>query len=495
MLRAYSNFIRGVSANAIGRLGVALTTASFVLFLLFELFSILGIITNAYVGLISYLTLPAAFVVGLVLIPLGWLRQMKVTGRSARELLRHRFEEDDLKAGATGARVFRVVLVLTLVNVAFLGAGASSMLSYMDQAEFCGTACHVMNPEWTAYQDSPHANVDCVECHVGEGIRGLYESKVSGLRQTVLYGLGRYSKPVPTPVHQLSPARETCLHCHGRLERSGVRTRTRVTHGFDLASTPSYSTVSFALGRDADGPHWHARDDVEIRYASADDLRERILWVELRESGAEPRRFRNVSPWADPSGDEAVRAFDCVDCHNRVAHRFETPEQAVDRLIGHGRISRKLPEIKRIALAAITNDYGDGDAARRGIENAVRNAYRRDGRAVATGLQPELDDAVAALQAAHARNVHREMEIGWGTYPDQNGHPARARGCFRCHNQQMVDEAGAAIPFECTTCHAILADESSEPFAVLTDPREDGPDAERNRYLREHFERVTDGVE
>ena len=490
MFRAYGNFIRGVSANWIGRLGVAATTASFLLFLLFELASLLGIVTNAYVGLISYLTLPAAFVAGLVLVPLGWWRQMKVTGKSSTELLQERFDRGDLERRRIGSQVFRVVLVLTAVNVLFLGAGSTQMLHYMDQAEFCGTACHVMAPEWAAYGDSPHANVDCVECHVGEGVKGLYESKISGLRQTVLYVLGTHHKPVPTPVHQLSPADETCLHCHSVPDRTELAIRSRARHDFDAESTPLYSTVAFDLGRRTDrpGPHWHAREDVEVRYASKDDARETVLWVEVREGDGPVRRFAYDGPWHEPAGDETPRVVDCVDCHNRVAHRFEPAERAVDRLITEGTLPRVLPEIKEVALAAITADYPDREAAQVGIARALRNAWHGEQRTVVTALQPEMDRAIAALQATHARNVHPEMAIGWGTYPDHNGHAAPGRGCFRCHNPDLVDETGTAIGSECTTCHAILADESAAPFSVLTERDEQGPDAETHRYLREHFE-------
>jgi len=35
---------------------------------------------------------------------------------------------------------------------------------------FCGQLCHsVMNPEFVAYQTSPHARVACVKCHIGPG--------------------------------------------------------------------------------------------------------------------------------------------------------------------------------------------------------------------------------------------------------------------------------------------------------------------------------------
>ena len=49
--------------------------------------------------------------------------------------------------------------------VAFILAGAG--WEYTNRSEFCGTACHTMPPEYASYLESPHANVNCVECHIG----------------------------------------------------------------------------------------------------------------------------------------------------------------------------------------------------------------------------------------------------------------------------------------------------------------------------------------
>ena len=75
MFRRYINFIRGVSVNWIGKTGVILTTSSFVSFVILELARMLGILTNAYIGLIMYLAFPALFILGLVLILTKTLRK------------------------------------------------------------------------------------------------------------------------------------------------------------------------------------------------------------------------------------------------------------------------------------------------------------------------------------------------------------------------------------------------------------------------------------
>lgn len=88
-------------------------------------------------------------------------------------------------------------------------------VEYMDSTNFCGTTCHtVMAPEYAAYQNSPHSRVACVECHIGPGAGWFVRSKLSGLRQVAAVTFHTYSRPIPSPVKYLRPARETCEQCH-----------------------------------------------------------------------------------------------------------------------------------------------------------------------------------------------------------------------------------------------------------------------------------------
>jgi nitrate/TMAO reductase-like tetraheme cytochrome c subunit len=62
-----------------------------------------------------------------------------------------------------GALILAVgtVLILTAITV------SATTWEYTNSPEFCGTVCHTMPPEYMAYQVSPHARVDCVDCHLG----------------------------------------------------------------------------------------------------------------------------------------------------------------------------------------------------------------------------------------------------------------------------------------------------------------------------------------
>jgi NapC/NirT cytochrome c family, N-terminal region len=495
-MKRFQLFIRGISTNWTGTMGVALATSSFLLFVFMELLRITEILTNSYIGLISYMALPAIFLLGLILVPLGWWQFRRATGRTTEELLSQRFPDDMTKAKRIGSSLVATIALLTIVNIMFLGVGGARMLHFMDQPEFCGTACHpIMEPEWVAYQNSPHANVHCVECHVGDGAQALLDAKLNGLWQVVSATLDLYEKPIPTPVHQLRPARETCEHCHWPDKFYGDRIKTFSKFEMDETSTASYTTLALKVGAgsgdNAGTIHWHVSAENEVRYRAADEQRLVMDWVEVRR-GDSYHRYTNQKlderTLAHPVEEDhdLVRAMDCVDCHNRATHIYLDPEDAVNNALADGRIDPSLPFAKRTALAALTGQFPDQDAAMRGIDNAVRGFYLRDLDNSAVAMSPEVDQMVDALQTIHRQNIFFPMNVEWNTYPTHIGH-RNDSGCFRCHNPAMVDEEGTAIPYDCTLCHSILAMDSPAKFQFLQPLKEFDPDRKMHQYLRGEF--------
>jgi hypothetical protein len=493
MLRRYLAFLQKLSTNRTGRWGVVLATSSFLVFIIFELARLLGIITNAYVGLITYMLLPVLILVGLVLVPLGCYRLMKERDQTVREFLRSHFGEVEVEGRPLGSSLFKTIGLLTLANVIILGAGSMQMLTFMDKREFCGTACHsVMNPEWVTYQASPHARVPCVDCHVGEGFGAAVDAKLNGLYQVLSVTLNLYDTPIPTPVEQLRPARETCEKCHWPDHFYGTQLQVAVDYADDEESTPSYVTLGLKIDAGADGGertgiHWHISEKNTVRYAPADEKRNEIRWVEVLQPDGTFRRFHNTALAAEEDGpDRAVRTMDCVDCHNRATHIYEDPEAAVNQRIRAGLIDRALPYAKREAVKAITRNYNDRNAAMNGIANSLGGYYRRNHPRIATSRMADIDRAIEALREIYDRNIHHEMEITWGTYPGNLGH-GNDLGCFRCHNGEMQDEQGNHVSDDCTLCHSLLANEEAEPFRYLRPAGENDRNRAMHLYLQEEF--------
>ena len=69
---------RAFTAHPVAALGAALTTLSAVLFVLLFVVESLGMLENPYLGLLTFVLLPALFVLGLLLIPVGvWLARRR----------------------------------------------------------------------------------------------------------------------------------------------------------------------------------------------------------------------------------------------------------------------------------------------------------------------------------------------------------------------------------------------------------------------------------
>jgi len=493
VLRRYTRFLAGVSVNWIGKLGIVLTTSSFASLLLLEGLRLVGAVRSAYGGLITYLFLPSVFVAGLVLLPIAWRKYRRQTGKPTQELLGSRFTEEEVAPQFFGSRLLRTVAALTLLNIAFLVGASARALHFMDGASFCGTACHkVMGPEWATYQESSHAHVKCVSCHVGEGVGALLDSKLNGAWQMVSATFDLYHRPIPTPVHQLRPARETCEKCHWPEKFHGSSLQTRVRYAQDEDTTPRYTTLNMKVdlgpSAGASGIHWHVSRENEVRYASVDGQRNEMIWVEARRPDGTYSRYRNTSLHGGAPTGSSVRAMDCVDCHNRATHIFERPERAMDRRIRSGRLDRTLPYLKREGLRAITTRYPSLTSAMSGIETHLQRFYQAQYPRTAWTRASDIERAVSALQAAYRRNVHPRMAVTWGSYPNHLHHDT-GRGCFRCHNAEMQDSEGRSVSQDCTLCHSILAYEAPTPFEYLGAPREHDPERGMHEYLGDEFRR------
>jgi len=491
MFVKYLKFIRRVSITKLGKVGVILTTSSFITLVLLELARIAGMITNAYVGLVTYLLFPLLFVIGLLLIPLGWYRLKKKMGKSTAQLLEETFESDDVKSALTGSRLFRTIALFSLINILFLGVISVQMLGFMDESRFCGTACHeVMNPEWMTYQQSPHARVACVQCHVGEGAGALINSKLNGIWQIVSVTFKLYERPIPTPVRQLRPARETCEKCHWPEKFYGSRLITRYDYGDDENSSLLYTTLNLKIdagkGGEKAGIHWHIGQANEVRYTSVDDEREHMIWVEARRPDGRYHRYYNREWTAHKAEDQVERTMDCVDCHNRATHIYEDPKRAVDERMHKGLLDLDLPYIKREALRAVKPGYADTSAALDGIARSLRNFYERNYPEIASQEKTSIEAAIEVLRDIYRRNIHPQMNITWGSYSGHIGHRGNT-GCFRCHNSSLVDSTGTAINYDCTLCHSILSNREKDPFKYLGPVDTDDKDYPMHQYLKEEF--------
>jgi nitrate/TMAO reductase-like tetraheme cytochrome c subunit len=454
--------------------GTALTTSSaFVLvwFWFMELTSPRSV--HPYAGILLFLILPALFIVGLVLIPLGIMRlrrQRRLAGEAPQPLQAVDFKQPAVR------RLLTVVGVLTFINVSIMGTAGLKGVEYMDSNQFCGLTCHtVMSPEYTAFLGSPHSRVGCAQCHIGHGAPALVRAKISGTRQLFAVAFGTYSRPIPSPVEHLRPARETCEQCHWPQKLTNDKLIVRTHYAEDESNTASTNILLLKIGghtpNGTTGIHGRHLDNMErISYVTTDRRRQEIPKVIYRDDNGQTveyvsDEFKNLSK--EKLDKATTRGMDCIDCHNRPTHAFQLPDRAMDKMLSEKRISTELPFIKKKAVELLKVDYADQKDAAAKIPVALAEYYRNTFPEIFKHKRAQVDAAGEAVKAIYLRNVFPEMKITWGTHPNNIGHE-EAVGCFRCHDGTHAAADGRTIKGDCDTCHTILAQDEKDPKILKT---------------------------
>jgi hypothetical protein len=456
-LRTWMYPVVYMSQNWISRVGVILVTTAAVLWLFLLPTSLRGEVQHPYIGILAFLILPGIFFAGLALIPLGMWLHIRVERKAGRYPLTYNpltLQTPELR------RLAWFVGVTTILNMAIGSQFSYRAVTYMDSVTFCGKTCHtVMQPEFAAYQGSPHSRVECVACHIGPGASWFVQSKLSGLGQVFAVAFNTYPRPIPAPVRNLRPARETCEACHWPQKFVQDRLEVIGKYADDEHNTLTRTVLLMRIsgGGEHPGIHYaHLAPGVTIHYSPADESRQAIPRVEYHNSATGRSTVYNLAD-AKPGSlkNLPLRQMDCMDCHNRPTHTFQLPERAVDLAMEAGALSPALPFIKKTAVEALRKEYKSQAEAAAGITAAIQGFYQ-------TGDHPTIDRAARAVVAIYDRNVFPQMHITWGSYPNNLGH-MDFPGCFRCHDGNHVSPDGRSIPGDCETCHRTLAMDEPNP--------------------------------
>jgi nitrate/TMAO reductase-like tetraheme cytochrome c subunit len=455
-----------LSNNWISLVGVVLVTTTTVLWLFLLPVTLKGETENPYLGMLAFLTIPGPFFGGLILVPLGmWLKRRREgrTGIYPPEFPTPSWSNPELR------KLVYFVGLTTLANVVIGSQLAYSAVNYMDSVSFCGKTCHtVMEPEFTAYQSSPHSRVECVKCHIGPGASWFVQSKLSGTRQLLAVTFKTYPRPIPTPVHNLRPARETCEACHWPQKYGEDRVRVINKFADDEANSLTKTVLLMKIGGGNHGIGIHGTHlgpGVTIRYAATDEQRQNIPWVEYNAPG---RQTLYATADAKANGGGApIRDMDCMDCHNRPSHSYDLPERGMDKAMAAGLISNTLPFVKKKGVEILKVNYPSRDEAARKIPAAFVKYYQDTYPAIYAQRQAEISASAKEVLAVWNRNIFPEMKVTWGAYPINIGHTDYP-GCFRCHDGGHNAKDGKSISQDCNACHNLLAMDEAQP-KILTD--------------------------
>jgi hypothetical protein len=458
------SFFSLVTRHWLSLVGTVVALVGAVLMVMFFAMELTGFHGGPYLGILTYLILPMVFVAGLVLIPLGVMRKRKLDeAAAAHHEAPKKLPIIDLNQERTRGVVLASVAI-GLVSAVLLAGATYKGVEVMESVGFCGTACHtVMQPEYTAFQRSPHSRLRCADCHIGAGADWFVKSKISGSWQLIAVAFNLYPTPIPQPVHNLRPARETCEQCHWPTKHIGDRLQVRSKFADDEKNSETKTVLMMKVGGQQGGTsqdiHWHVDPGVKIRYLS-DPTRQKIYDIELTSPDGKTKVYKTEDK---PEGATEWRQMDCVDCHNRPSHTYKMPAQEIDAAMADARIDKTLPFIKREGLRVLQAEYPSHEAAREGIAKEIEGFYKAKYAEVSASKAGAIAAASKSLGDIYSWNVFPKMKVTWGTYTNNLGHSDEAPGCWRCHDKKHSTADGAKVGRNCKTCHAVLAEDEPDP--------------------------------
>ena len=458
---------KGVYKNPISLIGIALATVAFLNIIFLFIIDLLSSQPAPYLGILAYMVAPGFLIVGLILIPIGmvWERRRRLRDVGA-PFHYARLDLNNPAQRSTVAFVLSFVVAFTLISA----VGSYKAYEFTDSVQFCGQLCHsVMNPEFVAYSASPHARVACVECHVGSGASWYVKSKLSGARQVYYTAMGTFPRPIPTPVHNLRPAPDTCEQCHWPKKFWGAQLKAFTHYGDDEQNTPRVIRLLIktgggdpSLGQAGEGIHWHMNINNKVTYFASDEQRQVIPWVRIEDAQGRVTEYTTKdNPPTQAQIDKAgKRRMDCIDCHNRPTHIYVAPDVSVDRAIAGRSIDATLPYIKKEGVEVLVADYKTSDEARQAIADKVSKFYQEKYPQIASTKADSIKGAIVELQRIYSTTFFPSMKVNWRTHPNNIGH-LYFPGCFRCHDGNHVSKDGKVISKDCNSCHTVLEQQES----------------------------------
>lgn len=464
----------GLYRNTVSYFGALVAGAGILLTLLSLVFELAAEQPSPYLGIFTFLVFPALFTLGALAFLYGMRRESLRRRREGTGEAPH-YPRIDLNDPVQRKWFGYAALGGLLVSI-LLALVAYKAFHYTESVPFCGTLCHtVMKPEYTAYLASPHARVRCVDCHIGAGAEWFVKAKISGLRQVAAVTFNTYKRPIPTPIENLRPARETCEECHWPEKFFGTQLVQRPHFRYDARNTPEQISLGVKTGGGSPetggaGIHWHMVMENRISFATDDPKKQEIPLIEIRDPKGNVQAEYLSSEYKGTAEQLArMRRYtiDCIECHNRPTHIFPPPETAVDQAMVSGFISSSLPWAKKVVVDALTREYPSNEKARQGLADDIGGFYRKNHPEVFASKKSSIDNAVAAAVGIYDRSVFPEMRVNWRSYHSNISH-RNWPGCFRCHDGKHVSKDGRTLTKGCTVCHTQPVRSPLMPLGTVT---------------------------
>lgn len=448
--------------NFISFAGFAIVIAALTSIALLVLVEFSGGSDNPYTVLVTYILLPSVMGFGFFVAIVGALLERR----------RRRRQPDSpiapypvLDLNDPSRRRSLVTLIAGGFIFLFLTAfGSYRAFEYTESVSFCGEQCHtVMKPEFISHQAAPHASIKCVDCHVGGGPEWYVRSKFNGMRQLYAVAFDTYDRPIKTPIHNMRNANETCAKCHWPEKYYGDKLKVFNHYGYDENNSLRQIRMMIKVGGgspergEIGGIHWHMNLDNEITYVATDERRQEIPWVRMKTKDGQVIEYTSASANLTAQAIEQAekKRMDCIDCHNRPAHIYLSPNQAVDQAFAAARLDVTLPFLKMKAVEVLARTYNTEDEAVAMILADLPRYYRETYPDVYSAKRASVDAAASEVASIYRTYFFPEMKTDWSSHINNIGH-FNAQGCFRCHDGQHKSPEGRVIRNDCAVCHTTL---------------------------------------
>jgi thiosulfate reductase cytochrome b subunit len=441
--------------------GSLISILSFIIILFLIVIEFFSEASNPYLGIVTFIVLPTFLIIGLFLIAFGAIKENRRI--LSLEVKSRKLPIIDLNNPRHQVATF-VFLSGSILLTVFSIFGTFKAYEYTDSDEFCGKVCHtVMEPQFTAYQDSPHSRVGCVTCHIGSGADWYVKSKLSGAYQVYSVIFNKYSRPIPTPVHNLRPAQQTCEQCHWPKHFYNEKKKNFDFFTSDENNTEYQLSMLLRVGGGSaefgnhSGIHWVMNLANEISYLHLDEEREIIPWVKSKSKATGKETIYRDTSYkitGEMLKTEKLRVMDCLDCHNRPSHVYYQPNRMINAYISNRQIDRTIPYIKNVGVQVLETYTRSRKTSHEDISKFIWNFYNKNYPDVAYQKKKQLTKLISFLHKIYMRNYFPEMKANWKNYPNHIGH-MYSPGCFRCHDGKHVSDDGKVITNDCNTCHII----------------------------------------
>ena len=156
-------------------------------------------------------------------------------------------------AGSTKLMLVLAVLLGILAGVGGYTFVYAEGLSYMSNDPKVCVNCHIMQPQYDAWQKSSHhAVAGCVECHLPHDFVGKYVAKgLNGWSHSRAFTMQDFPEPIAITDYNARILQQNCLACHEAMVHDTVVT---AAPGQELRCVHCHQTVGHGERAGLGGP-------------------------------------------------------------------------------------------------------------------------------------------------------------------------------------------------------------------------------------------------